>query len=1145
MVSEMSTFKTSVNIKFDIGKLSFVQRYLPTPSHADFLIGMSQSFIHKESKAAHISVGPYGSGKSLIATIMANIVSHAIEGEEAEQLVNKFQKVHQDVYDSLTPLLNLPRQYVPIVLNGNEGDFTEAILRKIRVILKKRNIEIETAGILRQVEDVLKIWKKDFPKTYEHFLERLTERNISLTDWLLQIEEQNTDEIKWFSDQYTQLTAGAYFEQNIQVHLVDQLTEVLKKLKEHNIGIFIIYDEFGRFLQTLSPHKVHKTMEDIQDLAEFVDRSDGYMHVLLISHQTMSQYMSGFQEDFRSEFQRVEKRYNTYFIDSDIATYYRMTDQYMSQLASQYPMQIPNFDGVQRKLRQYPLFNELNSQEIEKIVVEGAYPVHPVSLYLLPRVSKVFGQNERTLFTFLESDETGGLINHVIQEKGYYYANKIFDYFYRDLDMTTLDDLNQDIVRLYKRNLSKVSSAKRNQLQRDILKVITLWELTNSNAVHPIDVSLIAYSLGQLEDEVEQYLIEMAERKLIRYNRVLGHWELYEGSSTVLNTLIEEEQAKLKLTLEDRLDYVQEELPRKYYLARDYNDYRNITRFARVKVAASHQLLELQKEEILKLESRSQEDALVYLIVLTDEEEYSDVIRWMKERNNPYVFYVITRQPFKDIEGTINRELAIDTLLQNRTLLLEHNNLQEELQILKEELHHEFLAYIQHYYAFNRDSEWMHQGNRIQPTSALNFELILSEMMEERYSMTPIIMNDAVNRFIVKGVQRKSLYRVLDGIIQQPYTPMLGIEGQGPDYLVYATILKNHGVSLQDLDGLQTIEYAQMRKDLQQHLRQHPRSSLDTLSDILQSEPYGIRPPLIPLLTFMLLRDWLDQIMFYRHNMFVPALEAEKIYEMFKESAEYDYVFHDFDEHQLAFLQQVETIVSPYISEYVEDKTLLIQVSSGLLGWLRSLPRHTQMTERVSEDLQTLKRYIRQSEVNPLLAVESLFEKYGENIALLKQHMQQLEMTMIEFKESIESFICEQLKIASIDQMFEYPSSFTTEEIAHNNLLKVLSKSDEFIDFLNRYIGVEVEAWSDTTVDLFYRQFANDVQHAGNTSVEQGDYINLEYNGKYQRIKRVELSPKAEVIHKNVERMLRNAGRNVEVEELQYVLLQLLDDYTK
>jgi len=111
--------------------------------------------------------------------------------------------------------------------------------------------------------------------------------------------------------------------------------------------------------------------------------------------------------------------------------------------------------------------------------------------------------------------------------------------------------------------------------------------------------------------------------------------------------------------------------------------------------------------------------------------------------------------------------------------------------------------------------------------------------------------------------------------------------------------------------------------------------------------------------------------------------------------------------------------------------------------------------------------------------------------------------------------------------------------------LKVLSKSDEFIDFLNRYIGVEVEAWSDTTVDLFYRQFSNDVQHAGNTSVEQGDYINLEYNGKYQRIKRVELSPKAEVIHKNVERMLRNAGRNVEVEELQYVLLQLLDDYTK
>ena len=48
MTVKNAVFKTSVNIKFDLGKKEFVNRYLPTPSHAESLLGLLRGFTGKE-----------------------------------------------------------------------------------------------------------------------------------------------------------------------------------------------------------------------------------------------------------------------------------------------------------------------------------------------------------------------------------------------------------------------------------------------------------------------------------------------------------------------------------------------------------------------------------------------------------------------------------------------------------------------------------------------------------------------------------------------------------------------------------------------------------------------------------------------------------------------------------------------------------------------------------------------------------------------------------------------------------------------------------------------------------------------------------------------------------------------------------------
>ena len=78
ITKKRKAFSTSVNLKFDIGNTEFVQRYLPTPSHADFLKGIIAGFLGENNQNAHIMIGPYGSGKSLAATIVADIFFNKI-----------------------------------------------------------------------------------------------------------------------------------------------------------------------------------------------------------------------------------------------------------------------------------------------------------------------------------------------------------------------------------------------------------------------------------------------------------------------------------------------------------------------------------------------------------------------------------------------------------------------------------------------------------------------------------------------------------------------------------------------------------------------------------------------------------------------------------------------------------------------------------------------------------------------------------------------------------------------------------------------------------------------------------------------------------------------------------------------------------
>ncbi|MHA6260032.1 hypothetical protein ACXYMX_08955 [Sporosarcina sp. CAU 1771] len=1136
-----SSFKTSVNIKFDLGNEDFVRRYLPTPSHAESLIGLAEGFVSKQGNSAHIMIGPYGSGKSLVATIVANFVSKAIKENEINVLVNKFDKVHQEVFQSLLGLRKLKRKYIPITLSGREGVFSDVVITSIIDELRERGISVQLPGERNRVKKIVNEWYKEYPNTYKELSSLLETRNQKPDTWLKIIEGGSSTELNWFKSVYPNLSSGASFPTDNGGSFIEQIEIILDKLKKENIGLFIVYDEFGRFLQTIDHQEVYKAMQDLQDLAEIANRSSKHIQVLLISHKSMSQYMYGFNIEYQSEFQRIEKRFITYFVESDTATYYRIADQYLTNIAEQHSLEEPKINEMIMNLRKFNLFQELNQQEVERLIVEGSYPIHPVVLYLLPRISKVFGQNERTLFTFLESEETGGLKNHVRKSSSYYYADNLFEYFFaKNLDTYQ----NVDVINSLKTFKIIEMNLKKDEETHDlyhVLKLITLWEISHSNSIYKIDSDLIAFAIGLKKTRVEELLEELNKKKFVRFNRILLQWELMKGSSVVVDELIDEKIAELRITQQKRLSFLSGNLKKRYFLASGYNDKKDMTRFMKVDLMDSKEFLKNDTNEHSLMKEDA--DGYIYLIILDSKSDLKFVTEKIKDIQCEFLMFAVLTEDFKMIQQQVDREMVISTILTDKKTLSEHAELENELVLLHEELMYEISSFINVFLEFKSNVKWFNQKKSLNLKSIVDLVDKISNIMDKAYGNTPIVMNDSVNRMNVIGIQKASLQKVLDGVLESFDQPNIGIEGQGPDYLIYATVIKNNEINLLELDKLKDENLKEIRKKLLVQIKENPKDSLRQITKILSCPPYGIRKPLIPLFVTILLRDKWDQLMFYRNSMYIPALEAEKIYEMFDEPSEYSYDFHDYSEVLIEMMNKVENHLSSYISEHVLDNTPLIRVSSGLLNWLRKLPRHTQISNKLSDQELELKEIIRKSEINPLASIEHLTKIYGDNFEELKLVISKLEESHSKFIQEVEKYLLSQLSIAGFTEKENYLNEFESSKVLKNRLLASLKETNTIEDFTSKYIGIETNNWSDTTYELFVEQLKNDIENFNERDVTSAEVVELTYNNKYKQIKKMDLSTKSKVIYDNLNRMIKSAGRSVPEEEVNYILFKLIEEH--
>lgn len=392
------SFQPSINITYDIGKANIFEQYVPNINQLNIMETILSKLIF-EQQHANLIVGPYGAGKSLVATMTTTLLTDDLNKKEIKQFFNDVFTVAPSIEEKLKEVTLQKNAYrwLPITITGKSGDFESIILESIEKQCKDLGVTITLKHDATYILELVDSWEKDFKMAYARLEEILISMNITMDDFKKNIASGDDEYVEGFKEIYPKIVFGTPYYNPKKLGFIEQIEYIFSQLDKKKIALFIVFDEFGRFLQTVSKQHIYDTMQAVQDLAEFSNRQSN-MGLVLITHTGLQQYSTSNVNLSKEELERVEKRFIEHRLESDSSIYYRSAYKLLNrkEMQSDDMFLATDYENISYYILKYNLFEEMSKDEIEGTVISGCQPIHPLTIQLLPAISNQLGQNDRS-----------------------------------------------------------------------------------------------------------------------------------------------------------------------------------------------------------------------------------------------------------------------------------------------------------------------------------------------------------------------------------------------------------------------------------------------------------------------------------------------------------------------------------------------------------------------------------------------------------------------------------------------------------------------------------------------------------------------------------------------------------------------------
>ena len=259
---------------------------------------------------------------------------------------------------------------------------------------------------------------------------------------------------------------------------------------------------------------------------------------------------------------------------------------------------------------------------------------------------------------------------------------------------------------------------------------------------------------------------------------------------------------------------------------------------------------------------------------------------------------------------------------------------------------------------------------------------IASEYCDKRYTDAPRVFNEMINRNALTPQGSTALYRLLAGMVERAGTPLLGIDGWGPDRAIYEAVLSRSG--MHRAPGLMHVLRSPSRADFKPAWKRiiemakgaGRRLSLLAVYESLSEPPYGVKAGLMPLLVVSVLLVNRDRIALYEHGTYCRSITTEITERLVRNPSHFEIKHFGQGVATRTAIQQVAGALDVRPRGDAAEASLL-DIVSHLVGVYVSLPPHVKKTRMLSKRALAVRLAVETAVEPDALLLESLPRALG------------------------------------------------------------------------------------------------------------------------------------------------------------------------
>ena len=885
--------QVSSNVEHD--SLNVIPGYIPNSNTNEAIERFNDGLRHGGSA---ISItGPYGSGKSTFGVILNQLVAPNSD-IGFKQALKKIKKVYGDLASDMEEC----RTVSGIKKTG-----------MIRCVVTARQEPIAKTILRAVINGVESYFGTDYNKS--DFTHAITLRRLS--------------RINGIPD------AGS---------IIDIITSLASVSP-----VLLMIDEFGKNIEYFADGGSDGDLFLLQELAEMSGRSRKIpLHMVTIQHMAFGEYVAGTLAGNMREWGKIQGRFEDVHFSNSL-------EHTRNVLRSS----LKPAGGSMRHIMKWAKKQARSATNdagvnIDTNLVASCYPLHPLMVEALPELCSRYGQNERTLLSFVLGGMSG-TVARFIDETQYdaelptMGIDALYDYFISKSGtlragstvssrLVEIDTIIRDVQGLDGTKLAT-------------LKAIGVLNLIGRSGRLRASVGMLRCVVERnTKQNVEQDIAYLESHSLITYRQHADEYRIWHGTDVNIAAKLDAwKKAKHDMPFQDIMKSAMS--PEPVVAARHGIDTGNVRIFKCL----------FDAEDI---DFETYDGAVIY--------GNSDTC--IPKSDRPIV--VSQCDDTSSLVDIAIEVFALRNVLNDDEVIKDHvakTETGERLAATEANLTAEFGR------VYGPHTVWKYKKNGMTKEITGTASSVSSEACSAWYHSTPIIRNEMINRNDLTSQGATARNRLLAAIVEKWGSNEKWFDNWSPERAVYDTVVRANDIHRK----LKPSEKNKLDKPWNEAIKKlrttHHAVELDDIYKIWKAPPFGMKDGTMPILAVLIIMSKRDSIAIYEHGTYVPKISAGLVERMAKNPVHFR-------------IKWFKKTTSRKLLIHNTSKNLGLGENSEMLGIVghvvsvvRNLPTYSRRTKTLDKKTLTVRSAVQNAMEPDTLLFESIphalgLKPFGSNI---------------------------------------------------------------------------------------------------------------------------------------------------------------------